>query len=57
MVEVRVKQDEPLSRALNRFMNQCRKAGIQKEIKRRQRYEKPSERRRRKKQDFKRKKR
>ncbi|MFQ6042819.1 MAG: 30S ribosomal protein S21 [Candidatus Poribacteria bacterium] len=57
MVEVRVNQDESLNRALNRFKRQCEKAGIQKEIKKHLRYQKPSERRHRKRRDLKRKKR
>ena len=54
MLEVHVRQDESLNRALTRFRKKCEKAGIKKEIKKRLRYEKPSERRHRKSRDLKR---
>lgn len=56
MVMVRVKQDESINSALNRFKRKYAKAGIHQEIKKHLRYEKPSKRRRRKIQDLKRKK-
>ena len=46
MLEVKVKKDETLDKALNRFKKQCAKEQVIKEIKRREYYEKPSERRR-----------
>ncbi|MCH7497932.1 MAG: 30S ribosomal protein S21 [Candidatus Marinimicrobia bacterium] len=42
MVEVIVKRDEPLERALRRFKKKYEKAGILKEIKRNSYYLKPS---------------
>ncbi len=48
MSEVRVKENEPLDRALRRFKRECAKAGILTEIKRHEYYEKPSERKKRK---------
>jgi small subunit ribosomal protein S21 len=54
MVEVRVKKDESINRALKRFKRKCDKAGIKKEIKKNLRYEKPSTRRRRQRQNLKR---
>jgi small subunit ribosomal protein S21 len=46
MLEIKVKKDESIDRALRRFKKQCDKEELIKEIKRRERYEKPSERRR-----------
>jgi small subunit ribosomal protein S21 len=40
--------NEPMDRALKRFKKECMKAGILKELRSREHYEKPSERRRRK---------
>lgn len=45
---VRVKEDEPFELALRRFKKQCEKAGILSEIKKREHYEKPSVKRKRK---------
>jgi len=45
---VRVKDSEPFERALKRFKRQCEKAGIMADVRKHQRYEKPSERRKRK---------
>ena len=45
---VRVKDNEPFERALKRFKRQCEKAGIMSDVRKHQRYEKPSERRKRK---------
>ena len=46
MVEVTVRKDEPLVRALRRFKKKYEKAGILKDIKRTAYYLKPSEERR-----------
>jgi len=48
MLEVKVKKDESIDKALRRFKKQCDKEELIKEIKKRERYEKPSERRRKK---------
>ncbi len=48
MPGVRVKENEPFEVALKRFKKQCEKAGILSEIRRREYYEKPSVRRKRK---------
>lgn len=48
MPEVRVKENEPFENALRRFKKQCEKTGILTEIKKREHYEKPSMRRKRK---------
>lgn len=48
MPKVRVKQDEPLEKALRRFKKKLDKEGLLKQIKRHSHYEKPSQRRRRK---------
>ncbi len=42
MLEVRVKKDESIDRALRRFKKQCEKAGILSEVRKREHYEKPS---------------
>jgi small subunit ribosomal protein S21 len=49
MAEVRVKQNESLEEALKRFKKECDKSGIISEMKKREHYEKPSVRRKRKK--------
>lgn len=46
MLEVKVNKDETLEKALSRFKKKCAKEQLIKEIKRREHYEKPSERRR-----------
>jgi len=46
MLEVKVNDGEPVERALSRFKKKCEKEQLIKEIKKRERYEKPSERRR-----------
>ncbi|MFQ6040954.1 MAG: 30S ribosomal protein S21 [Candidatus Poribacteria bacterium] len=46
MLEVRVNDGETVERALSRFKKKCEKEQLIKEIKKRERYEKPSERRR-----------
>jgi len=48
MPAVKVKDHEPFESALRRFKKQCEKAGILSEIKRREHYEKPSVRRKKK---------
>ena len=48
MLEVKVKKDESIDKAIRRFKKQCDKEELIKEIKKRERYEKPSERRRKK---------
>ena len=48
MPAVRVKQNEPFESALRRFKKQCEKAGILSEIKKREHYEKPSVKKKRK---------
>lgn len=48
MPVVRVKENEPFEKALKRFNKTCQKEGILFEIKRKSRFEKPSERRKRK---------
>ena len=44
---ISVRPDEDINKALNRFKKKCEKAGIGRDIKRNQYYEKPSQRRRR----------
>ena len=46
MAEIRLGENESIDSALKRFKKKIQKAGILTEIKRRERYEKPSERRR-----------
>ncbi|MCD6386147.1 30S ribosomal protein S21 [Candidatus Sumerlaeota bacterium] len=48
MAQVVVEENEPIDRALRRFKKELQKAGIPQELKRREFYEKPSERRKRK---------
>lgn len=45
---VKVREDETLENALRRFKRKCEKSGILSELKKRQHYEKPSVRRKRK---------
>jgi small subunit ribosomal protein S21 len=47
MAHVRVREGEPFDRAFRRFTKACEKAGILSELRRKQRYEKPSETRKR----------
>ncbi|MGG7177944.1 30S ribosomal protein S21 [Clostridium paraputrificum] len=42
MSEVRVKENESLEQALKRFKRQCSRSGIISEVKKREHYEKPS---------------
>jgi len=46
--EVRVKENEPLDSALRRFKRQCAKAGVIQEVRKREAYDKPSVRRKKK---------
>lgn len=48
MANVIVKENETLDSALRRFKRSCAKAGIQQEIRKREHYEKPSVRRKKK---------
>ena len=48
MTGVRVREGEPFERALRRFRRQVERAGILKEVRRRQHYEKPSIRKKKK---------
>ena len=48
MPGVRVKEGEPIERAIRRFKKQCEKAGILSELRKREHYEKPSVRRKKK---------
>ncbi len=45
---IKVREDESLENALKRFKRKCEKSGILSEIKKRQHYEKPSVRKKRK---------
>jgi small subunit ribosomal protein S21 len=48
MVSITVKEGEPYESFIRRFRRACEQAGILREFKRREFYEKPSERRKRK---------
>ncbi|MAE69402.1 MAG: 30S ribosomal protein S21 [Gemmatimonadetes bacterium] len=48
MPVIRVKDNEPFEKALRRFNKTCQKEGILFEVKRKSRFEKPSERKKRK---------
>ena len=48
MIGVNLKEGESIEAALKRFKRECVNAGIQSEIKRREFFEKPSDRRKRK---------
>ncbi len=48
MSEVRVKENESLDSALKRFKRQCSKSGVLSEIRKREHYEKPSVKRKKK---------
>jgi len=43
MAHIRVREGEPFDRAFRRFTKSCEKAGILSELRRKQRYDKPSE--------------
>ena len=42
MAEIRVKENETLDSALRRFKRQCARSGVLSELKKREHYEKPS---------------
>ncbi len=48
MTEIKVGKDETLDKALKRFKKQCARTGILSEAKKREHYEKPSVRRKKK---------
>ena len=48
MAKIEVKPNEDLESALRRFKRSCAKAGIQQEIRKREHYEKPSVKRKKK---------
>lgn len=48
MTSVRVKPDESFENALRRFKKQCEKAGLMSEMRKREHFEKPSVKRKRK---------
>lgn len=48
MAEVKLKENESLDNALRRFKKQCARSGIFTEVKRREHYEKPSVKRKKK---------
>ena len=48
MSEVRVRENESLESALKRFKRQCARAGVIQEVRKREHYEKPSVKRRKK---------
>ncbi len=48
MSEIRIKDNESLDSALRRFKRQCAKSGVLSEIRKREHYEKPSVRRKKK---------
>ncbi len=48
MAEVKIGKNESLDQALRRFNRECRKAGILKEVRKREHYEKPSVKRKNK---------
>lgn len=48
MSEIKVKENETLDSALKRFKRQCAKAGVIAEVRKREHYEKPSVRKKKK---------
>lgn len=48
MSEIKIKENESLDSALRRFKRQCAKAGVLSELRKREHYEKPSVRRKKK---------
>ena len=48
MSEIRLKENESLDNALRRFKRQCQKAGVISELRKREFYEKPSVKRKKK---------
>ncbi|NIM03915.1 30S ribosomal protein S21 [bacterium] len=55
MTEVKIREDESIDAALRRFKRECERAGLMTEIKKREYYESPSVRRKRKAAEAKRK--
>ena len=48
MSEIRIKDNESLDSALRRFKRQCAKSGVMAEVRKREHYEKPSVKRKKK---------
>ncbi|MGI6403157.1 MAG: 30S ribosomal protein S21 [Oscillospiraceae bacterium] len=48
MSEIRIKENESLDSALRRFKRQCAKSGVLQEVRKREHYEKPSVKRKKK---------
>ena len=48
MAEIRVKENESLDSALRRFKRQCARSGVLQELRKREHYEKPSVKRKKK---------
>ncbi len=48
MAEIKVKENESLDSALRRFKRQCAKSGVLAELRKREHYEKPSVKRKKK---------
>jgi len=48
MAEIRIKENESLDSALRRFKRQCAKSGVLQEVRKREHYEKPSVKRKKK---------
>jgi small subunit ribosomal protein S21 len=48
MSEIRVKENESIDSALKRFKRQCAKSGVLAEVRKREHYEKPSVKRKKK---------
>lgn len=48
MSEVKVRKDESLDQALRRFKRQCQRSGVMSEVRKREHYEKPSVKRKKK---------
>ena len=48
MSEVRIRENESLESALKRFKRQCARAGVMAEVRKREHYEKPSVKRKKK---------
>lgn len=48
MADIRIRENESFENAVRRFKKQCEKAGILSEVRRREHYEKPSVKRKRK---------
>ena len=48
MAEIRIKDNESLESALRRFKKQCERAGVIQEVRKREAYEKPSVKRKKK---------